>query len=173
LRIARSPDFAVPQTYTALPTLAVIGIDFSDAATAAVRSALELLPTINRLVLVHVAPRWDHAPLTAAWFSEYERSVLPCLKRIIRELHVARDVEVTNVVREGKAARELVRVAEEYAADAIVVGSRGLGFVERVLVGSTASAIIRGAQVAAFALPLAAVAAETAGASAVETAASA
>jgi len=169
LRVARTPVFAVPQSYSSLPTSAIVGVDFSTTAVAAVRLALDLFPTISRLILVHVAPRWDHAPLTSAWIDEYTRSVVPCLERIVRELQVPRTVDVTNVVREGKAARELLLVAEEYAADAIVVGSRGLGLFDRMLVGSTASGIIRGAQVAAFALPLAAPAAQVESAVAAES----
>jgi nucleotide-binding universal stress UspA family protein len=158
VRVARTPVFAVPQTYGSLPTRAVVGADFSDASVAALRFAFVLLPTLTRVSLVHIAPRWDMQPTAyIRWQEEYERGMVPALERMIKQLEVPPTVTVTNVIREGKTAKELLKTADESGADVIVVGSRGLGFLDRVLVGSTASGIIRGAQVAVFTLPLAAV----------------
>jgi nucleotide-binding universal stress UspA family protein len=64
------------------------------------------------------------------------------------------------MMREGKPVKELLKAAEEFEADLIIVGSKGLGLLDRMLVGSTASGIIRGAQNAVFALPMAAIAAK-------------
>jgi len=66
-------------------------------------------------------------------------------------------VVVTSAIREGKTTRQLLAAAVEYDADLIIVGSKGLGFLDRMLVGSTATGIIRGAQMPVFAFPLAAV----------------
>jgi nucleotide-binding universal stress UspA family protein len=60
---------------------------------------------------------------------------------------------LTTAIREGKTSRQLLAAAVEYDAELIIVGSRGLGFLDRMLVGSTATAIIRGAHTAVFALP--------------------
>jgi nucleotide-binding universal stress UspA family protein len=51
--------------------------------------------------------------------------------------------EVDNVVVEGRAATEIVRVAKERGADLIVVGSHGRGFVMRAVLGSTADRVVR------------------------------
>jgi nucleotide-binding universal stress UspA family protein len=162
LRAARTPIFAVPPTYAALPKRAVVGVDFGDSGVGSARGALELLPTLTRMLLVHVAPRWDLQPSAyAQWREEYERGVQPALERVTREIDAPPTVTVTSAIREGKTARELLKAADEDVADVIVVGSRGLGFLDRMLVGSTASGIIRGAQVAVFALPLAALPART------------
>jgi nucleotide-binding universal stress UspA family protein len=155
LRQARTPVFAVPQTYSSLPVRAVVGMDFSDSAVAAAHSALALLPTLTRMGLVHVAPRWDMQPSAyAQWRDEYDTGLMPALEKAIREIGAPSTVTVTNVIREGKTPKELLTAAREYAADMIIVGSRGLGFMDRMLIGSTASAVIRGAQVAVLALPL-------------------
>jgi nucleotide-binding universal stress UspA family protein len=45
-------------------------------------------------------------------------------------------------VRAGDAAREIVAAAEDHDADVIVLGSRGLGGVERLLLGSTARNVL-------------------------------
>jgi nucleotide-binding universal stress UspA family protein len=159
LRVSRIPIFAVPQSYSALPTRAVIGVDFGDAGVGAARTALALLPSLTHIALVHVAPRWDLQPTAyAEWRAEYERGVAPALDRVTREVAAPARVKVSTDIREGKPTKELLKAAEEFDADVIVVGSRGLGLLDRMLVGSTASGIIRGAQNAVFALPMAAIA---------------
>jgi nucleotide-binding universal stress UspA family protein len=156
LRVSRVPVFAVPQTYTSLPRRAVIGIDFADDGTSAARAALRLLPSLTEVTLVHVAPRWDLQPTAyAEWRAEYERDLAPALERVKQQLELPANVVVRSMLREGKPAQELMKVAEELPADVLVVGSKGLGLLDRLLVGSTASGIIRGAQNAVFALPLA------------------
>lgn len=48
----------------------------------------------------------------------------------------------------GDPAAELLRIAQETAADLIVLGARGLGAVQRVLLGSVSEAVLRDAQCA-------------------------
>ncbi|MGQ0639516.1 MAG: universal stress protein [Gemmatimonadaceae bacterium] len=160
LRAAHTPVFAVPQSYSQLPRRAVVGVDFSGAGMAAAQGALAVLPTLTSITLVHVAPRWDLQPTAyAEWRAEYERGVGPAFDRVMRELDAPSGVRVTTVVREGKTTQELIAAADEEGADVIVVGSKGLGFLDRVLVGSTATGAIRGAHCAVFAFPVVAVAA--------------
>jgi nucleotide-binding universal stress UspA family protein len=162
LRAAHTPLFAVPQTYSQLPRRAIVAVDFSGAGMAAAQGALALLPGLTSVTLVHVAPRWDLQPTAyVEWRAEYERGVGPAFERVMRELDAPSNVSVTTVIREGKTTKELLSAAEEDHADVIVVGSKGLGFLDRVLVGSTATGIIRGAHCAVFAFPIVAVAAHT------------
>lgn len=58
---------------------------------------------------------------------------------------IAGDVPVTIVVREGKPAPEIIRFATEKKADLIVIGSRGKGGFERLLLGSVADEVVRAA----------------------------
>jgi nucleotide-binding universal stress UspA family protein len=158
LRAAHTPIFAVPLGYTDLPRHAIVGVDFSGTGVTAAREALTALPTITSLTLVHVAPRWDVQPTAyAEWRAEYERGVGPALDRVVRELDAPPQVRVKVAIREGKATQELLSVADEESADLIIIGSKGLGLLDRVLVGSTATGVIRGTRRAVFAFPIAAV----------------
>lgn len=158
LRAARTPVFAVPQSYAQPPKQAVTGVDFSGAGMAAAHGAMSYLPTLAKMTLVHVAPRWDVQPTAyVEWRAEYERGVGPAFERVIRELEAPPNVEVSTQVREGKATKELLGAAAEHSADVIVVGSKGLGFLDRMLVGSTATGVIRGAPCSVFAFPIVAV----------------
>jgi nucleotide-binding universal stress UspA family protein len=154
LRTARRPVLAVPAACNAVPSRAILGVDFSAASVAAAQSALTLLPSLTDVELVHVAPHWDQQPAAyAEWRSEYERRMAAPLTRVIRDIDAPPGVVLTSAIREGNPTRQLLASALEYDADLIIVGSRGLGFLERLLVGSTATGIVRGAQIAVFAYP--------------------
>jgi nucleotide-binding universal stress UspA family protein len=43
----------------------------------------------------------------------------------------------------GKAASEIVELAEELGAGLVVVGSRGLGGIRRALMGSVSDSVVR------------------------------
>lgn len=155
LRVARRPVLAVPVATSALPNRAVVGVDFGDAAVAATQSALELLPSLTDLELVHVAPQWDlERAAYAEWRATYERGVAPALERVISDIDAPPGVVVTTAIREGKPTKRLLASAVEYDADMIIVGSKGLGFLDRMLVGSTATGVIRGAPLPVFAFPI-------------------
>jgi nucleotide-binding universal stress UspA family protein len=46
-------------------------------------------------------------------------------------------------IREGEAAAEIVTLAEELEAGLIAIGSRGLGGVRRMLMGSVSDSVVR------------------------------
>jgi len=46
-------------------------------------------------------------------------------------------------LRMGKAAAEIVELAEELGAGLVVVGSRGLGGIRRALMGSVSDSVVR------------------------------
>jgi nucleotide-binding universal stress UspA family protein len=49
---------------------------------------------------------------------------------------------VERLVSEGDPAREIVRIAEDRDVDLVVVGARGLGTLERLLLGSVSEAVL-------------------------------
>jgi nucleotide-binding universal stress UspA family protein len=56
--------------------------------------------------------------------------------------------KATETLTSGDPAAELLRIANESAADLIVLGARGLGAVQRLLLGSVSEAVLRDAQCA-------------------------
>ena len=65
--------------------------------------------------------------------SEMARSVLTEVENRARKLSLA---NVKTVVREGQPARRIVEYAKEHDVDLIVMGSRGLGDIGGMLLGS-------------------------------------
>ena len=128
--------------------------DFSEAADQAQAAAVRLAHGIGgELVLLHVAVE---SPL-------YGEGLLNM--REVKEVYAAARKWATDALQErsakigehGLATRwvltsgvpheEIVKTAREEGADYIVIGTRGLGGLERVLLGSVADRVVRSALV--------------------------
>jgi nucleotide-binding universal stress UspA family protein len=124
----------------------LVAIDGSPAATAALDEAIELARSDGaRLVLISVAAplRWRlAAPPYVPYPTEHdlERAAWDVIKRA--EALVPEDVPVSSVVRTGPAAAAIVARAEEGGHDLVVIGSRGLGFLGSLLLGSVSRVVV-------------------------------
>ena len=122
--------------------------DGSDHAGRAVTMAAALAGVYDaKLILLHVLPDIvnENIPKHVEKFVEFERldpgevlnavadSIIREAEQIAKE-HGAKDIET--VVASGSASKEILRVADSYSADFIVVGSRGLGDLQGLLLGS-------------------------------------
>jgi nucleotide-binding universal stress UspA family protein len=68
------------------------------------------------------------------------------------------DASIETVTRRGPAATEIVREADDWNADLIVVGTHGRSGLSRLLLGSVAEAVLRDAPCSALVIPARAVA---------------
>jgi nucleotide-binding universal stress UspA family protein len=154
LRLARTPVLAVAPEFKELPRRAIVATDFSVASVNAARHAFKLIDTASVVYLVHVAPRLELQPEAfAAWMAIFGEGVGPAFDRVKAELGLPESVTVETVSLSGKPSREILDFAKSTHADLIVTGSRGAGIVDRILVGSTATGLLRGAQCAVLAVP--------------------
>ena len=121
----------------------LLATDGSDDAALAARAAVDIArKTGSELHVVHA---WHSVPST-----RFESYIHAQLKREAREV-LAEQVERikgdgANVaeahLREGPAVDEILDLAEEVGADLIVIGSRGLGPVKRVILGSVSEGVV-------------------------------
>ena len=154
LRMARVPVFALAPNYTALPSRLAVAIDFSESSLQAARAALVMFPHATMVYLVHVAPRLELQPEAyAAWMSDYNEGVEPAFARLRAQLEFPAGATVEHITLTGKPSRIILDFAKSAHVDAIVSGSRGAGLMDRILVGSTATGIIRGARCSVLAVP--------------------
>ena len=129
----------------------VCGVDGSRDSKAVVAVAAELAKELDaRLVLAHVT---DHAlayavvgPL-ATMPRPAPRVTIEAVNEAAEQLlaDLAEAVELDNVeqrVVSGNAAERLAELAEEEAADLIVVGSRGRGAFKAAFLGSVSNELI-------------------------------
>lgn len=73
-----------------------------------------------------------------AWYLESGQEWARRTTEKARTTLLREGVEVTGVVRTGACAYEIIQVAEEFNADLLVLGSRGLGGLEAFVLGSVA-----------------------------------
>ena len=127
-----------------LPSI-VCGVDRSPGAHAAARFAGDLASRLAlRVVLVYVVPppipqsELGMAARTtdAAVIEDLRKAGVKLLDEVARELELDHDREAIGQIKFGGASEALSAVAESERAESVVVGSRGLGSVGTLLLGS-------------------------------------
>jgi nucleotide-binding universal stress UspA family protein len=133
--------------------LAVDGSDYSLAAAEAIAhrpwppgSAVKILSVV-RLPFTPTAetrslPDSDYSRLESAAMTQAKEAVDEALARIIRSNAGRRTpLTITSDILLGRQQETILAQAEEWGADLIVLGSRGLGGFKRFLLGSVSSAV--------------------------------
>ncbi len=134
----------------------VVGVDFSDTSERALREALDLAtrhdPTDLHLVsVVDDLGSTEPADASESEATALARSTEDSLRkfgdRVMEEVaKEGRTVTVTRRllhVRVGAPAEEIVKVASDFDADMVVVGTHGRRGLPRLLLGSVAERVLR------------------------------
>jgi nucleotide-binding universal stress UspA family protein len=147
LRETAVPLLAVGQAYPRVLSHVVVGVDFGAASTAAAALALRLLAPGGRLSLVHVAPRFAR-PVEGweQWDAEYAGSLPALFQALVSRLAVPAETAVDTVMLRGDPAATLLARAQQERAPLLAVGAEHLGVVDRLLVGSVATSLLRTAR---------------------------
>lgn len=69
---------------------------------------------------------------------QYSETVLEEIKKVISSVAEAR----STVIKEGDPAEEILKYADEIGSDLIVMGNRGLGNFDKILLGSVSQKIL-------------------------------
>jgi len=155
LRESPVPILAVGPHYPACPQQVVVGLDFSVASLQAAQLALRLLGPGGHLALVHVRPRFEEPSADwQAWDADYSRTLPPLLAQVRAELEIPEGITVETVVVRGDPAPALLAYAQQVGADLVAVGTQRHSFVERLLVGSVATRVLRHARCGVLAVPV-------------------
>jgi nucleotide-binding universal stress UspA family protein len=127
----------------------LVATDFSPAAEEAWKTARRLAQSLGaELVLLHVlveGPLYSESPFTGARVREVYASARAWAEKQLEQWAAeakASGLAVRVDLRSGVPHREIVKAARN-RTDLIVVGSRGLGGVERAMLGSVADRVIR------------------------------
>jgi len=127
----------------------LVPIDFSTHSVEALEFALELArPFDAEIHLLHVFPEAliTPPPYGPALPTDYRVEIEKAAKEHFVEWqdeHCPEDVKLVAHMRRGDPARQVVGLAEELAADLVVMGTRGLTGVQHLLLGSVAEHVVR------------------------------
>jgi nucleotide-binding universal stress UspA family protein len=142
---AKALDIALDMAMARGAALVLVHVLLRDAEPEELKrlARLEPLPEADRRQLEKVAPLSSTAMAVAA---DYARITVPTdiLRRVGAHILAAAEgqararglTEVTTRLEDGEPARCILSVAEQAQADTIVMGSRGLGYVQGLLLGS-------------------------------------
>ncbi|MBS1176051.1 MAG: universal stress protein [Proteobacteria bacterium] len=130
--------------------LVLAATDFSPAARhAAERAARVAHETGAALSLLHVLPGGSLAELRQ-WLGaghvleqQLHADTLAQLQQAAQALQLERGVPVTTLQTSGVAFEEISREAERQDAAVMVLGARGMGFMRRLVLGSTSDRLLR------------------------------
>jgi len=126
----------------------LVPVDFSEASKRALQhAALVGEQHQAEVVVIHIIEDVPH-PAYYAGDKDSIREAFPDLTRRVGEgleelLEPFTALKNRVMVEEGRAHRRIAEVAGELGADLIVMGSRGLGGIERFLLGSVTERTIR------------------------------
>jgi nucleotide-binding universal stress UspA family protein len=160
LQLARAADvpvLAVAEGMTGAPRRIVVGVDFSETSLRAARLAIELAAPGAIVHLVHVESRDIAIYDWSATGGAYHEDSSYALRRMRDLLHLPEGMSADRVLVYGDPGGELLRFAENVQADLIATGSRGHGRVARMLIGSVATKVLRGATCSVLMVPFRAV----------------
>jgi nucleotide-binding universal stress UspA family protein len=137
----------------------LVAFDGSEASKHALDHAVNFAePSNSDLLILSVVPRvmmpvfpdegFGAAPITAAQdMGEYQDKMKDIYNKSLEEArkdindHFP-DMKVETMLLEGRPSSTIVNAAEEYDADLIVIGSRGIGGITGWILGSTSRNVV-------------------------------
>jgi nucleotide-binding universal stress UspA family protein len=139
----------------ALKTL-IICSDGSETAKRAAVAGCSILQPSERVIVATVVKPQDEMTLTGTGmaggivtpeeFADVDQAIATAGRRIVEQTAaVLAPVHMELRVLRGDPGPTLCDFAQQVSADAIVMGSRGLGRIKRALLGSVSDYVLRGA----------------------------
>jgi nucleotide-binding universal stress UspA family protein len=154
MRMSAIPVLAVDSDLE-IPRTVVAAVDFSPSSILAAKSVLQLMNGSGSLYLVFVEPPPVLVPqgVDAPKRTGIPTDLVSSFRGLIENLGHRGTIRIETVVLNGRAASAVVQFAERVGSDLITTGSHGHGRLERFLLGSVSTGIVRNANCAVLVVP--------------------
>jgi nucleotide-binding universal stress UspA family protein len=137
-----------------LPRKILLAVDGSEGGDAAARSAVDIAGAADselHVLYVMQTERYIPYPGPEAWewaanLERAKRHARSWVEGQGRRIQAERAKSTKAHLAFGKPDQEIVKLGEDLHAGLVVVGSRGLGALRRVLIGSVSDSVVRHAQ---------------------------
>jgi nucleotide-binding universal stress UspA family protein len=142
------------------PSTIVVGVDGSEQSKHAARVAASIARAtgadIHLMTVVRPPEGWwgivASPPTSTALGETLMNARQEILDKTIAEVDFS-EIEYQVVEDIGDPARMLVDYAEKIEADLLIIGKRGAGFIERMVVGSVANRVVHDAPIPVLVVP--------------------
>lgn len=140
----------------------LVCVDGSKKSMKAVEEAVKIAGgcNVNEVAIIHVCeskPDWSGIPyegsVTPEDMERFRKSFEQCNyennEKVIseaKETFLKNNIEVNTIFKEGHPAQAITDVANEEKYDMIVIGSRGLGGLKKLFLGSVSNAVLHEAK---------------------------
>ena len=157
MHLSHVPVLAVPPYAQGLPRRAVIATDLGPVSLGAAREARALLATGGALHLAHVLPPEGEPGglLDVQGKGSYRAELEQRLAELADDLTHGSSLHAHVHLLAGDPGDAILRLTLETVPDLVAVGSHSYSPFERLLLGSVASRIVRGAHCAVLVAPCA------------------
>lgn len=127
----------------------LVALDGSEIAEQVIHTLEELLlPSNSKIVFCHVFPPPESEMQLVADRPHSDSATLPYLEveKKLQSYQALLKVDSELELVNGDTAEEIIRLANIYKADLIVIGTRGLTGMKRIIQGSVSSQVLEDAQ---------------------------
>lgn len=153
VRRSAAPVLAVPRDASRLPIRAVAAIDFTESSENAATLAAELLGPAGTLTLVHASVLVKEAPPAGSLPDLYTTGARDKLDAIRERVQRGTKRRVQSLLVNDEVVDGLLDYVDIQGCDLLALGGHDMGLVDRFLLGSVRSRILRHAQCAVLITP--------------------
>lgn len=145
MRHARIPVLAVAPSAHGPPRNVIAAMDFTQASASSAELALQLMARDGTLTLTHASSFTGRGHALGGLADLYTIGARTRLEEARRRLQRRARTKIATAIVEGEAGQALLRYARERDADLIALGGHELGLMDRILLGSVRTRVVRAA----------------------------
>lgn len=139
------PVLGVRPSLTELPRRVIAAIDFSRASLRAVANAMRVMDSDGMLLLAYVQPPADYQATESSEGQGviHTHGVEAAFRQLQQDLEPPPGMLVESVILNGDPADQLEKLTRTFHPDLLTIGSQRHSFLNRVILGSVTTALVR------------------------------